>query len=388
MNDADQIKARAQAQHKLTDSSRWVVKVGSSLLTRAGHGLNKSAIDSLVTQMATLRKDGVEILLVSSGSIAAGMQRMGWQTRPTALEQLQAAAAIGQMGLVESYETSFKRYQLITAQVLLTHADLADRERYLNARNTLRALLALDVVPIINENDAVVNDEIRFGDNDTLAGLVANLVDGEIVVLLTDREGLYNANPDAQGATLIKHARADDAALLSVAGAPGAHGRGGMTTKLLAAQKAARSGATTLIADGRCDDTLLRLREGVSLGTMLSPGGGRIAARKQWLANLLRGNGEAVLDDGAVRVLRESGRSLLPIGVVEIRGEFRRGDVITCVAQSGAEVARGLVNYNSFEAARIVGKPSGAIAEILGYGGDAELIHRDNIALTGERGED
>ena len=368
---------------KLMDSTRWVVKVGTSLLTDTDAGLNRAAIDSLVAQMATLKQRGVEILLVSSGSIVEGMQRMGWKHRPTALDQLQAAAAVGQMGLAQCYESAFKEFDIVTAQVLLTHADLANRERYLNARNTLRTLLSLGVIPIINENDAVANDEIRFGDNDTLAALVANLVEAEIVVILTDRKGLYNRDPEADAdAELIEHGRADDPSLLRNSGPAGAFGRGGMLTKVQAAQKAARSGAATVIADGRDRETLLQMRAGESVGTLLSPGTGRMAARKQWLAGQLRGNGELVLDDGAVTVLKESGRSLLPIGVIEVKGAFRRGDIITCVDQRGAEVARGLVNYNAEEAARIVGKPSNQIESILGYGLEAELIHRDNIALT------
>lgn len=368
---------------KLTDASRWVVKVGTSLLTDTDAGLNRTAIDALVAQMATLKRGGVEILLVSSGSIVEGMQRMGWKHRPTELDQLQAAAAIGQMGLVQCYESAFQQFDIVTAQVLLTHADLANRERYLNARNTLRTLLSLQVIPIINENDAVSNAEIRFGDNDTLAALVANLVEAEVVVILTDRKGLYNCDPrENSDAQLIEHGRADDPDLIRNSGAAGAFGRGGMLTKVQAAQKAARSGAFTVIADGRDFDTLLRVRAGESVGTLLVAGTGRMAARKQWLAGQLRGNGELVLDDGAVRVLRESGRSLLPIGVTQVRGAFRRGDIITCVTQEGQEVARGLVNYHSEDATRIAGKPSNKIESILGHSLEAEMIHRDNIALT------
>ena len=367
----------------LTTSKRWVVKVGTSLLTDTDAGLNRAAIDALVKQMAKLKQQGVEILLVSSGSIVEGMQRMGWKNRPTELDQLQAAAAVGQMGLVQCYESAFQQFNIVTAQVLLTHADLANRERYLNARNTLRTLLAMKVIPIINENDVVANDEIRFGDNDTLAALVANLAEAEVVAILTDRKGLYNRDPkDDSDAELIEHGRADDADLIRNSGPAGTFGRGGMLTKVQAAQKAARSGAATVIADGRDSDTLLRMRAGESVGTLLVPGTGRMAARKQWLAGQLRGSGELVLDDGAVRVLRESGKSLLPIGVVEVRGVFRRGDIITCVTEHGREVARGLVNYHSEEAVRIAGKPSNQIESILGYGMEAELIHRDNIALT------
>ena len=368
---------------KLRTAKRWVVKVGTSLLTDTDAGLNRAAIDALVAQMATLKGRGVEILLVSSGSIVEGMQRMGWKHRPAELAQLQAAAAVGQMGLVQCYESAFQEFGIVTAQVLLTHADLANRERYLNARNTLRTLLSLAVIPIINENDAVVNDDIRFGDNDTLAALVANLVEAEVLVILTDRAGLYSGDPDANSdAELIQYGRADDPNLLRGSGPAGAFGRGGMRTKVQAAQKAARSGAATVIADGRARDTLLQMRDGEPVGTLLIPGTGRLAARKQWLAGQLRGNGELVLDDGAVRVLEEAGRSLLPIGVTEVKGVFRRGDIITCLTRQGREVARGLVNYSSDEAARIAGQPSSRIESILGYGLEAELIHRDNIALT------
>lgn len=370
-------------RRRLTDSARWVVKVGTSLLTDTESGLNRAAIGALVAQMAEIKRGGAEVILVSSGSIVEGMQRMGWKRRPAELEQLQAAAAIGQMGLAQCYEAAFQRFQIVTAQVLLTHADLANRERYLNARNTLRKLLSLSVIPIINENDAVVNDEIRFGDNDNLAALVANLVEAEVLVILTDRAGLYSGDPEQRrDAELIAHGRADDPQLLRNAGRPGAFGRGGMVTKVQAAQKAARAGAATVIADGRAPDTLLRLRGGQAVGTLLLPGTGRMAARKRWLAGQLRGSGEVVLDDGAVRVLRESGRSLLPIGVTGVNGAFRRGDIVTCVDGRGREVARGLVNYNADEAARIAGQPSGRIESILGYGGESELIHRDNIALT------
>lgn len=369
---------------KLTSSSRWVVKVGTSLLTDTKSGLNKSAIDSLVTQMASLKQQGVEILLVSSGAIVEGMQRMGWQKRPAKIDQLQAAAAIGQMGLSQCYESAFQKFDIVTAQVLLTHADLANRARYLNARNALRTLAALEVIPIINENDAVVTDEIRFGDNDTLAALVANLVEAEVLVILTDRQGLYNRDPQKHDdAELITHGDADDPSLLINSGSAGVYGRGGMLTKVQAARKAARSGAATVIADGRAPETLLQIRAGEEVGTLLRPGTERIAARKQWLAGQLRGTGELVLDDGAVRVLQTSGKSLLPIGVTKVNGVFKRGDIITCVDQQGKEVAHGLVNYSSEEAVRIIGEPSNRIEAILGYGGESELIHRDNIALVG-----
>lgn len=386
-------------REQLTRSARWVVKVGSSLLattdtgSKGAGGLNTRAIGALAGQMAKLKAQGVEILLVSSGAIVAGMQRMGWAERPEKIAQLQAAAAIGQMGLAQCYESAFKEFGLVTAQVLLTHADLANRERYLNARNVLRALLALGVIPIINENDVVVNDEIRFGDNDTLAALVANLAEAEVLALLTDREGLYDRDPRGDaGAELIARGRADDAAVLRAAGVraegegggddgAGVFGRGGMRTKVIAARQAAGGGAATVIADGRVADILLRMRAGEEVGTLLTAKSGRLAARKQWLVGQLRGTGKLVLDDGAVRVLRESGKSLLPIGVTEIKGAFKRGDIITCVDGEGREVAHGLVNYSSEEAGRIIGKSSREIAGVLGYHGESELIHRDNMAL-------
>ncbi len=368
---------------KMNDNGRWVIKVGTSLLTNVEDGLDQAAIHSWVSQIATLKQAGMDFVLVSSGSIGEGVRRLGWRQRPREIHQLQAAAAVGQMGLVQSYESAFKQFDILTAQVLLTHADLANRERYLNARSTLRALLKLGVVPIVNENDTVVNDEIRFGDNDTLAALVANLVEADTLVILTDQEGLYDRDPRGNAkAKLVSQGQADDPALLQAAGPAAGFGSGGMVTKVGAARKAARSGAQTIIAGGRGEDVLLRLRRGERVGTLLKPGNSRMAARKQWLAGQLRGNGRLVLDDGAVRVLRESGRSLLPIGVKEVSGLFGRGEIVLCVDLQGREVARGLVNYSAMEAARIAGKPSDQIESILGYAGEIEMIHRDNIAIS------
>jgi glutamate 5-kinase len=367
----------------LTNTSRWVIKVGTSLLTSVNDGLDQEIIDDWVAEIAVLRQQGMEFVLVSSGSIGEGVRRLGWDRRPPEIHKLQAAAAVGQMGLVESYESSFKRFGIITAQVLLTHADLANRERYLNARSTLRTLIKLGVVPIVNENDTVVNDEIRFGDNDTLAALGANLVEAETLVILTDQKGLFDCDPRTNpDASLVQYAMANDTSLLDAAGPASDVGSGGMVTKVLAAQKAARSGASTVIVNGRINSVLTRLRQGEELGTLLSPGSNRMAARKQWLAGQLRGSGRVTLDDGAVKVLRESGRSLLPIGVKEVSGQFGRGELVVCVDLQGNEVARGLVNYNAEEARRIAGKPSGFIESILGYAGEIELIHRDNIAIT------
>ncbi|MBX2869390.1 MAG: glutamate 5-kinase [Acidiferrobacterales bacterium] len=370
-------------RYRLSKSRRWVVKVGTSLLTDVEHGLDQEAISDWVRQMASLRKQGFQLVLVSSGSIGEGVRRLGWQTRPRELHKLQAAAAVGQMSLVQSYESAFQQYNIVTAQVLLTHADLANRERYLNARSTLRELLKLGVVPIVNENDTVVNEEIRFGDNDTLGALVANLVEAEALILLTDQTGLYDSdprkNPDAK---LVSESAANDPSLMRSAGPPVGFGSGGMVTKVQAAQKAARSGASTVIAGGREKDVLIRLFQEEELGTILVPGSGRITARKQWLAGQLRGNGRLTLDDGAVKVLRESGKSLLPIGVREVKGEFGRGELVLCVDLLGNEVARGLVNYNAEQTRKIIGHSSDRIESILGFIGESELIHRDNIALT------
>jgi glutamate 5-kinase len=360
-----------------------VIKIGTSLLTDSESGIRQSAINSLVKQICDLKSQGVDIALVSSGSIGEGMRRLGWDSRPGEVHRVQTAAAVGQMGLVHSYEAAFREHNILTAQILLTHADLANRQRYLNARNTLRELLHLGVVPIVNENDAVVNEEIRFGDNDTLAALATNLVEAECLVLLTDQDGLYDSDPRKfPDATLVQYARADDPALLDMAGDPGEHGSGGMRTKIRAAQKASGSGSTTVIVSGQHKDVLLRLRAGEQLGTVLSPGSGRIAARKQWLAGQLRGNGRLVLDDGAVNVLKGAGRSLLPIGVTAVEGSFTRGEIVICVDQDDNEIARGLVNYNSDEARKIIGISSREIESMLGYRAESEMIHRDNIAVT------
>lgn len=371
------------SRESLTSTSRWVIKIGTSLLTDSESGINQSAIDSWVAQIVELQSQGLEVVLVSSGSIGEGMRRLGWNQRPGEVHRIQTAAAVGQMGLVHSYEAAFRKHNILTAQILLTHADLANRQRYLNARNTLRELLNLGVVPIVNENDAVVNEEIRFGDNDTLAALTANLVEAECLVLLTDQKGLYDADPRfSESAELVRYGQADDPKLVNMAGDPGSSGSGGMRTKILAAQKAATSGSPTVIVSGEEPNVLFRLRAGEEMGTLLLPGRERLAARKQWLAGQLRGNGKLVLDKGAVSVLIKAGRSLLPIGVTEVEGAFTRGEIVICVDQVGNEIARGLVNYNSDEAKKIIGVSSNKIESILGYGGESELIHRDNIAVT------
>ncbi len=360
----------------------WVVKIGSALLTADGKGLDEQAIAGWVRQMAALQHQGIRIVLVSSGAVAAGMQRLGWTKRPHALYQQQAAAAIGQMGLIQLYESVFSQYDLHTAQILLTHEDLSNRKRYLNARGTLREVLKLNVIPVINENDTVATDEIRFGDNDSLAAMVANLVEADRLIILTDQDGLFDRDPRKHSdATLIEEAEAGSAELEDYAGEGGSLGRGGMQTKIRAAGRAARSGASTHIVNGRTEDILLRLLQGEKHGTLLLPAAGRVAARKQWLATHMQSCGNLILDNGAVKVLRESGRSLLPVGVTAVEGNFSRGDMVRCVDQAGTEVAHGLVNYSSLEAEKIIGKSSDRIESIPGYVDEAELIHRDNMVV-------
>ncbi|MEQ6889698.1 glutamate 5-kinase [Halomonas sp. CS7] len=366
----------------LKRARRVVVKIGSALLTNDGRGLDEAAIGGWVDQIAELHRRGIEVVLVSSGAVAAGMVRLGWQVRPSAVHELQAAAAVGQNGLTECYEGHFARHDLLTAQVLLTHDDLSNRKRYLNARSALRTLVGLRVVPVVNENDTVVTDEIRFGDNDTLGALVANLLEADALVILTDQEGLFDADPRSNPeATLIAEGRADDPSLAAVAGGGGALGRGGMTTKVRAARLAARSGAVTAIASGRQPAVLTRLAEGERLGTLLLPEQAPMAARKRWLAGQLQVRGSLVLDAGAVKVLQGSGSSLLAVGVTGVSGEFRRGDMVLCVDEGGHRVAKGLVNYGADEAHLLVGKPSHQIEAILGYMEAPELIHRDNLVV-------
>ncbi len=368
----------------LHGARRIVVKVGSSLVTNEGRGVDAQAIGNWARQLAALAQDGRELLMVSSGAIAEGMKRLGWVTRPKGLHELQAAAAVGQMGLVQMYESRLRDHGMSSAQVLLTHADLADRERYLNARSTLLTLLSLRVIPVINENDTVVNDEIRFGDNDTLGALVANLVDADAYVILTDQRGLYSADPrkDPQ-AQFIAEAVAGDPALEAMAGGAGSSiGRGGMLTKILAAKRAAGSGTSTVIAWGRETDVLLRLAAGERIGTALVAGTPKMAARKQWMVDHLQLRGSVRVDDGAVRKLRDEGKSLLPIGVHEVEGDFVRGDVIAVKTLAGVEVARGLANYASSEARLIARKPSAQIEAFLGYANEPELVHRTNLVLT------
>jgi glutamate 5-kinase len=370
-------------QVDLSLARRIVVKVGSTLVTNDGRGLDRSAIARWAAQLGALRGMGKEVVLVSSGAIAEGMQRLGWVKRPQSIHELQAAAAVGQMGLAQVYESSFAAHGIATAQILLTHADLADRVRYLNARSTLFTLLALGVVPIINENDTVITDEIKFGDNDTLGALVTNLIEGDVLIILTDQQGLFTADPRVNaGAELVRTGRAGDPVLESMAGASGsAIGRGGMLTKVLAAKRAATSGAHTIIASGREPEVLVRLCNGEALGTALGAQMATLSARKQWMADHLQLAGQVVIDAGAARALVSGGKSLLPIGVVEIRGEFARGEVVSCVDEKGREVARGIINYGSSEARRIARKPSSEIEATLGFVDAPELVHCDNMVL-------
>ena len=369
---------------RLASARRLVVKVGSALVTNNGAGLDLEAIRDWARQIAALREAGKEVVMVSSGAIACGMQRLGWKKRPHTVHELQAAAAVGQMGLVQVYEGAFSRHGLHTAQILLTHEDLSDRKRYLNARSTLTTLLDLGVVPIINENDTVVTDEIKFGDNDTLGALVANLVEADALIILTDQKGLYTADPRKDpAATLISEAEAGDPKLEGMAGGAGTSiGKGGMITKVLAAKRAAGSGAHTAIASGHEADAIMRLARGEALGTLLVATTAPLAARKQWLADHLQLAGRLVLDAGAIAAL-EQGRSLLPIGVTAVEGEFERGAAVACISPEGREIARGLANYGSGESRLITRKSSQEIEDLLGYVDEPELIHRDNLILLG-----
>jgi len=368
----------------MRDARRIVVKVGSSLVTDEGRGLDQVAIGEWCRQLAALVRDGREVIMVSSGAIAEGMKRLGWRSRPHEIHELQAAAAVGQMGLAQMYETRFREHGLGSAQVLLTHADLADRERYLNARSTLLTLLQLGVVPVINENDTVVNDEIKFGDNDTLGALVANLVEADALIILTDQKGLYTADPRKDPAAQFVHeAQAGDPALEAMAGGAGSSiGKGGMITKILAAKRAAGSGASTVIAWGREPDALLRLTRGEAIGTLLVAPTQKNQARKQWMADHLQLRGAVVVDAGAAAKLLDEGKSLLPIGMLAVEGEFSRGDVIAVRDEQGAEIARGLANYASPEARLLCRKPSSEFERLLGYVAEPEMVHRDNLVLS------
>lgn len=371
------------ARHQLMHAKRWVVKIGSALLTANGKGLDTAEIANWTTQIAELHQRDIELVLVSSGAVAAGMSRLGWSERPHAVHDLQAAAAVGQMGLIQAYESCFQKFGLHTAQVLLGHDDISARDRYLNARGTLTTLLKLGVIPVVNENDTVVTDEIQLGDNDTLAALVANLVDADILVILTDQQGLYESDPRCNPhAELVDEVGVDDARLTTMAGeSVGALGRGGMITKVNAAKLAARSGTSTVIAGGNFKKVLIEVAAGNNIGTLLRAEQQPLVARKQWLAGMSKPKGSLQLDAGAVKVLRESGRSLLPVGISAASGIFNRGDLVSCYDDMGREVARGLVNYNVTETKKILGKSSDKIELLLGYQGEKALIHRDNLVL-------
>lgn len=370
------------ARDRLVSGQRWVIKIGSALLTNDGKGLNRPGIQAWVDQIADLMSQGIEVVLVSSGSVAEGMSRLGWTSRPSEIHQLQAAAAVGQMGLVQAYETAFKQHNTHTAQILLTHADLSNRQRYLNARSTLRTLIEMGVVPIVNENDTVITDEIRFGDNDTLGALVANLIEADTLVILTDQDGLFTKDPRHNAdAELITEGRASDPSFAGMAGDGGALGRGGMITKVTAAGVAARSGADTVIVGGRIENVLTRLRAKETLGTLLVADTEPAVARKQWIAGHLQHSGELILDDGAVRALKKGGNSLLPVGVKAVTGLFRRGEVVVCMNSKGVMVAKGLINFDHSEAQKLCGKTSAQQQELLGYVGEEELIHIDNLVV-------
>lgn len=373
----------SNARQSLTDARRWVIKIGSAVLTDNGQGLNKAFIERLAQNVIALREDGAEVIIVSSGAVAAGLARLNMTMRPSALDQLQAAAAVGQSSLVQAYEAAFAPSGYLCAQILLSHDDVRSRERYLNARATLQTLLAQGVIPIVNENDTVVTDEIRFGDNDTLAALVANLIDADLLVMLTDQAGLFNTDPRATpDAQLITEADAHDTTLDKMVSEGTALGRGGMISKLRAARLAARSGALAIIADGREPETVGALKRGAPVGTLLTTDKQPQPARKQWLASLLYPKGAVTLDDGAVRGICDLGRSLLPVGVVDVSGDFVRGDLVRCLDNRGQEIARGLCNYSAVETRKLRGRASTEIESILGFGGDEELIHRDNLITT------
>ncbi len=367
----------------LTETKRWVIKVGSSLVTDNGKSLNLTAIKQWADQLSELKALGKELVLVSSGSVAEGMRRLEWKQRPNALHELQAAAAVGQMGLIQAYESSFQKHDIKTAQILLTHDNVKNRQQYLNAKSTLRTLLRYGVLPVINENDTIATDEIRFGDNDNLAAMVANIIEADLLIILTDQSGLFDKDPRVnKDAQLITCANANDPDLDNMAGdTAGKFGRGGMITKVQAARRAARSGTMTVIASGHDELVLQKIAQGDSIGTLLTPDRKPMAARKQWLAGQLQVKGKLIIDDGAIDVLKKKGKSLLPVGVSAVEGNFQRGDLVACVSQSGKEIARGLVNYNNHESERIMGQATKAIESILGYIDEPELIHRDDLVV-------
>jgi len=371
------------SRQALTTARRWVIKIGSAILTDNGQGLSHDFITRLASDVIALREQGREVIIVSSGAVAAGLARLGLDTRPSALDELQAAAAVGQSSLVQAYEAAFAPSGYLCAQILLSHDDVKSRDRYLNARATLQTLLDKGVIPIVNENDTVVTDEIRFGDNDTLAALVANLIDADALLMLTDQQGLFNADPrTVSDATLIQETDAHDASLDAMVSEGSTLGRGGMVSKLRAARLAARSGALAVIADGREPEVVRHIADGAITGTLFTTGKQPQPARKQWLASLLYPKGQLVLDAGAVKGVSQAGRSLLPVGVTAVTGDFLRGDLVRCVDPAGEEIARGLSNYSAADAKKLLGRASADIEAILGFGGEEELIHRDNLITT------
>lgn len=372
------------SHQQLVNTKRWVIKIGSALLTRVGEGLDLERVQWLSGEIAILRAQGKEVVLVTSGSVAAGMQQLGWTKRPHALHLLQSAASVGQMGLIQAYSAACKQHNIHTAQILLTHSDLSERGRHLNARSTLHSLLELNVLPVVNENDTIATEEIRFGDNDTLAAMTANLVEADVLVILTDQDGLFDSDPrEDSEATLITASAASNTKLDAMAGeSKGDLGRGGMATKLLAARRAARSGATTVILSGKQADNLQRLANGETVGTLLWADNEPITARQQWLVGHLTPKGTVTLDEGAVDVVQHQGKSILAVGLKQVEGQFTRGELVVCHDLSGQEIARGLVNYNADEARKIMGKSSNEIESVLGYVDEPELIHRDNLVIT------
>lgn len=369
--------------NRIREAKRWVIKIGSALLTNDGQGLDHESLQKWAEQIALLRKNGKEVVLVSSGAVAAGMSRLGWKTRPRTIHEQQAAAAIGQMGLIQAYESSFQHHGQKSAQILLTHDDLSNRKRFINARSTLKTLLALGAIPVVNENDTVATSEIRFGDNDTLAAMVANIIDADVLLILTDQSGLYDRNPRLDSeAVFIAEDHASNPKLLDYAGGAASElSRGGMRTKILAARKAEQSGTHTIIASGRAPEAILRLADGDHLGTRLLAKQQPLAARKQWIANVLQAKGKLWLDAGASTALRQRGRSLLPVGITRVEGEFQRGEPVDCLDKDGNTIARGLTNYNAEETRNIAGQPSHQIEILLGYVDEPEVIHRDNLSL-------
>ncbi len=369
-------------QRQLKACKRIVVKIGSSLLTANGQGLDLEAISHWAKQIVDLHHAGHEMILVTSGAVAEGMVRMKLPHRPTDLPSLQACAAIGQMGLIQTWSSVLDRHHIKTAQVLLTHDDLTDRRRYLNSCDALQQLIDWHVIPVINENDTVSTDEIRFGDNDTLAAMVAGQVHADLLIILTDQQGMFDADPRSNPeAKLLSTVRALDETLFEMAGGSGTLGTGGMLTKVRAARLAAKSGCPTLIASGESDRVLARLMAGELLGTLFITDDDRMTAHQQWLAAHLQTAGRLVIDDGAVNAIKTQHRSLLPVGVKAIEGHFDRGDVVECVDRQGKRIAVGRVNFSSRSAELVKGLASDKVYQVLGEARSLEMIHRNHMAI-------